>query len=367
MNQANEKQVSCERNYGIDLLRLVAAYYVVLLHTVNHGGIYLAAVPQSGQEMICRLLLIVSFCAVNIFGIISGYVGYREPPKKISYAGYLPLWLTVVFYGVLYAAVYKVLQPGSVTGRDFFSACLPVTGDLYWYFSAYTLVYFFSPFLNRMLYHSSEQELKQLFLLICCLCVTVEYLGSPFALEDGYSALWLVLLYLVGGILKKTGIGSKLPAAAAILLVIVLDLGFFCLGLKWPEITLFSFRCSLDVRYGYVTPVYLAAALLHVIAFSKFRFRRIPEKLIAFAGPAAFAVYIANTNPLFWEHFMTNRFTAWAGSSPVGILARTLAFSCAFVLAVVVADFCRQKLFALLGVRTWGKKLSGFLSGKKTV
>ena len=353
------------RNYGIDLLRLVAAFYVVVLHTVNHGGIYLAATPQSDQELVCRILLIASFCAVNIFGIISGYVGYREPVKSISYSGYLPLWLTVVFYSVVNAVIYKILLPGSVTGTDFFTAFFPVTNDLYWYFSAYTLVYFFSPYLNRMLYDSSEKELKQLFVLICCLCVIVEYVGSPFALEGGYSALWLLLLYLAGGILKKTGIGSKLSAPAALLLILLIDVGFLFLGQKHPELTLFTFRCSLDIRYGYVTPVYMATAILHVIAFSRFRFGRIGQSIIRFAAPAAFSVYIVNTNPLFWKNFMESRFSGWAFSSPLGLLARTLLFSAVFVSAVVIADFFRQKLFALLGVPAWGKKLSGFLAGKK--
>lgn len=363
---ANNTNVS-QKNYGIDLLRLVAAFYVIILHTLNQGGVYDSTSPYSYQHLLCMILLIVSYCAVNIFGIISGYVGYREPLKKTSYARYLPLWLTVVLYGVLFAGIYMVLLPGTVTVKDVIKAVLPVTGNLYWYFSAFTLVFLFAPFLNRILYYSSEKELKWLFLLICCIITTIEFLRSSFAMHRGYSAHWLVLLYLVGGIMKKTGIGSRLSASAAIIWIILLDLGYFFLGLKWPELSLLGFTVNLNFNLSYITPFYLATAILHVILFSRFRFPKFLQKAIAFAAPAAFSVYIVNTNPLFWTHFMKNRFVAWADNSPAGIFVCTITFSLGFVVIVVILDFFRQRLFRLLGVQNWVQKLSVFFHKDKAI
>lgn len=350
MSQSNPGIQLSQRNYGIDLLRLVAAFYVIVLHTLNHGGVYYPTIPDSRQELLCRFLFVTAFCAVNIFGIISGYVGYREPQKKISYSGYLPLWLTVVFYGVLFWGIYRCILPGSVTLWDLVMSFFPVTANLYWYFSAYSLVFFLAPFLNRILCSSSDQELKLLLFLICCVLVPIEYIGEPFALDGGYSAIWLLMLYLVGGIMKKTGIGKKLPASAALLLIILIDVGFFCIGRKWTVLSLSIFHFNLDVRSSYVTPVYLATAILHVILFSKLKIFPMGEKIIRFAAPAAFSVYIANTSPLFWKYSMANRFASWAVSSPAGILGRTFLFSWLFVTAVIFMDFFRQKLFRLMGI-----------------
>lgn len=365
MNQ-NPNQVSVsQRNYGIDLLRLVAAFYVIILHTMNHGGLYQNTTPYSYQDLLCRILLIISFCAVNIFGIISGYVGYREPLKKITFSGYLPLWLTVVFYCVLFNIVYMCLLPGTVTSRDFVMSLFPLTHDLFWYFSAYTMVYFLSPFLNRILYYSSEKELKQLFFFICCILVTLEYINQSFAMEKGYSGIWLLLLYLIGGIMKKTGIGSRIPSYAALLAILLIDILYFFLGLKQTDLTIFTLSVSFNFRRSYITPFYLAAAILHVILFSRFRFGPLGQKIIKFAAPAAFSVYIANTNPSFWDNFMPNRFASWATSSPAGIFVRTIVFSLGFVLAVVFIDFLRQQLFRLLGVNTWVQKVSSFFQKQK--
>lgn len=367
MNQTAGKVSVSQRNYGIDLLRLVAAFYVIILHTINQGGIYEATADYSYQNLISRMLLIVSYCAVNIFGLISGYVGYREPLKKTSYAGYLPLWLTVVFYGVMYAGVYMILIPGAVTSQTLLQAFFPVTCNLYWYFSSYSLVFLFAPFLNKIIYHSSERELRQLFFLIIGMIAVIEFVNNSFDMDHGYSAHWLILLYLLGGIMKKNGIGNNLSIPAALGGILVLDIGFLLIGLKYPELPLLVFTLNFNFLRTYITPFYLGAAILHVILFSKFRFPGWINKVIAFAAPAAFSVYIVNTNPLFWVHFMEDRFVSWAGGSPVGIAGRTILFSLGFVLAVVIIDFFRQQLFRLLGVHTWAKKLSDCLRKEQAV
>ena len=304
---------------------------------------------------------------MNIFGIISGYVGYREPLKKTSYAGYPAIWLTVVFYGTLFTGIYTLILPGSVTGKDLAQAFFPVTCNLYWYFSSYTLVFFFAPLLNKIIYHSSVKELKLILLLICCIVATIEFANNTFNMDHGYSSHWLILLYLVGGIMKKTGIGSKLSVPTTILGILMIDIGYFLLELQWPELPLYVITINFNFLRTYITPFYLAAAILHVILFSKFRFPPFFRKLIAFAAPAAFSVYIANTNPLFWRYFMKDRFISWADSSPAGIFARTILFSGAFVLAVIFLDFLRQKLFRLLGVQNWVQKLSASLQKDKAV
>ena len=117
MSKAN---IAAQRFYGIDLLRLLAAVYVIILHTLRRGGIYNAAVPDSYQFLSCQLLMSVSFCAVNLFGLISGYVGYSDSEKKHNFVSYGMLWLEVVFYGVLISTGMMILFPGTISFSSFF-------------------------------------------------------------------------------------------------------------------------------------------------------------------------------------------------------------------------------------------------------
>ena len=86
-----------KRNYGIDLLRLVLMYMVVLLHVLGAGGVLRAAEPLSGQYAGAYLLEALAFCAVNGYGMITGYVSYG---KKWRLAGLGQLWLQVLVYAL---------------------------------------------------------------------------------------------------------------------------------------------------------------------------------------------------------------------------------------------------------------------------
>ena len=76
-----KKMKKQDRNYGIDLLRILSMVFVIVLHSLGQGGILSASVSQSSQYKAAWLLEIIAFCAVDIFGLISGYVSYNKTTK----------------------------------------------------------------------------------------------------------------------------------------------------------------------------------------------------------------------------------------------------------------------------------------------
>lgn len=358
MNGIGIKTSVSQRNYGIDLLRIVAAFYVIILHSLNQGGIYTAVVSDSYQDYLCRLLMIFSICAVNIFGIISGYVGYRDAEKTASLSGYLSIWLSVIFYSVVICVVYLLLLPGIVTGRDLVKMFFPLSQCLYWYFSAYTLVYFISPYLNKLLQLSSKKELITCFWTICCVVVPLEYLGKTFAMSYGYSAIWLIVLYLIGAILKKCEIGKRVPSIVLILGILANNLCYFGLNTRFLNTSIFFFELCFEIDSSYVSPFYLIPAILYVILFSRLSFRPVIRKIITFCASATFYIYIVNVQPQFWQYFMDDRFVTWSNSSPEGLFVRIIAFSFGFVVLVTISDYYRRIFFRLLRIPELLQKLS---------
>ena len=83
------------RNYGIDLLRITSMLYIVILHVLGHGGILSNVKAGSLHFHAAWLLESWCFCAVNIFALISGYVGYSEKERPHNYANYFVMWLQV--------------------------------------------------------------------------------------------------------------------------------------------------------------------------------------------------------------------------------------------------------------------------------
>ena len=87
-----------KRNYGIDLLRIAAMCMVVILHIVGFGGVLTNAKTLSANYEAALFLQIATYCAVNCYALISGYVGLNS---KFHYTNIVILWLRVVFYTLL--------------------------------------------------------------------------------------------------------------------------------------------------------------------------------------------------------------------------------------------------------------------------
>ncbi|MBQ3005393.1 MAG: acyltransferase, partial [Clostridia bacterium] len=92
-----------ERNYGIDLLRIVSMLMVVTLHTLNFGGILHNVEPFSFKYYFNWFLYLGAYCAVNCYGLIAGYVGYGS---KSKYSNLINLYLQTLFYSLFSAILY---------------------------------------------------------------------------------------------------------------------------------------------------------------------------------------------------------------------------------------------------------------------
>ena len=77
------KNMKKERNYGIDCLRLVAMFMIVIIHILGKGGIVKAATGYKFAE--AWFWEISTCCAVNCYAMISGYVYYSDSEKNFNY------------------------------------------------------------------------------------------------------------------------------------------------------------------------------------------------------------------------------------------------------------------------------------------
>lgn len=352
-------------NSGIDLLRLLAFAYVVVLHTLGHGGILGAAAFGSHQYMLCAGMEIWAYCAVNLFGLISGYVGYNDdPPRSFRRRvfSYLELWLQVVFYAVLPSVIIYFVMPGTITVTDILKGFLPVTTGQYWYFSAYTGLFLLMPVLNAAL---SRLDVKYLRRFLIIFLVAFAAYASPmerFALREGYSTFWLALLYLAGGAVKKirtdheaamaaekdradlSRAGHKKTALICLAGILACALFAWIWLLNGWHYSVFDTEVKRTTWMSYTSFTVTLAALLHLVWFSGIR---VPEKLhrpLRLAASCSFAIYLVNTQPAVWK--LTDRLFAPYGTGPlVSILLVTAANVVVFMAAGILADMIRQALF----------------------
>ena len=77
--------LTSERQYGIDLLRIISMCGIIGLHVINRGGVLAYSDESTLTIQGIRFIAIICYCSVNVFAMISGwlYVGQSIKYKKI--------------------------------------------------------------------------------------------------------------------------------------------------------------------------------------------------------------------------------------------------------------------------------------------
>ena len=344
-----------QRNRGVDLLRMVAMWMVVILHILNKGGALGASAPLSAGRETALLLDMAAYCAVDCYGMISGYVGAGH---RFRYSGAVALWLRTAFYTLLITAVFAAFLPGSVNGDRVLRAFFPVLFRQYWYVTAYFGMCLFIPFFNLLLERLTRRQAKVLALslvLIFSLLPTLRQ-GDVFLTDNGYSVLWLSCLYLLGGILRLHGRSARKPvrwAAVYGLCVLATWLVKLAGDRLWMSRT--GQLCDRVLLTAYTSPTILLATAALVLCFTGLRIGPGFGSFIEKASPLAFSVYLIHAHPLIWEHWLAGRFAFLAYKPPILLASGVLGGAFAIYLVCSLADVLRAGLFRLFRVKAFSR------------
>lgn len=195
-----DKSINNEKNYGIDLLRIIAILFIVMLHSLGHGGVLSSLNQSTFNYKLTYFLEIFAYCAVDIFGIISGYVVYNSKKNKINFSNILNIWFETVFYCLLISIIFKFIMPADVENVNILKAMFPISNNIYWYITAYFGLFIISPFLINSIKKYSNDYVKKLFVIIYFF---FSIIGTIFNLVSGYTILWLMILFIIGMIVNK--------------------------------------------------------------------------------------------------------------------------------------------------------------------
>ena len=311
MKKTEQKTVEGQRNYGIDALRMLAMFMVVLLHVVGPGGVIWAE-TFSVQYELAWFLEIGVFCAVNCYALISGFVGI-DAKYKISNLFWL--WLRVAFYSILITIGAWLIKPGLVTKEDIIKSFFPVMTRPYWYFTSYFALFFFIPILNFVIIHMEKTQLKKTLIFICLFLSGVQTVFhlDVFSTENGYSVLWLIVLYLLGGYIKKYAMLRNCRAYIlwlGYLLMIVVTLATKFILEK------ITYQRSGTPLYGdylvnYMSPTILVAAVFLLLIFKDISLNGWSRKVVRVFSPLAFSVYLIHVHPVIWKQFILEKFVRY--------------------------------------------------------
>lgn len=264
------KPLTSQRESNIELLRIITAIGVIVLHYNNAdiGGAMAVAPPNSAGAWMLYFLEAMFLCAVDLFMMILGYFQSRK--RCVSISKPILLLLQVSIVRVTAYLFEEVLIGGSLTIKGLFTACLPVNH----FIAVYSTVYLLSPYLNLLLDHlSSKRKRILVFVLLFLLSLhptaldlmkrvgfnlnsmsTISNTGS----SNGYTLVNYVLMYILGAVCRDISFGKK-----SIVLFFACQLPLFAL-----ETICHIFDVSLG-QHAYCHPLIIGCAFFALLSFKE--------------------------------------------------------------------------------------------------
>ena len=359
-NEEKQKNQLIKRNYGIDLLRIFSMINIFNLH-INLGcGIYSLNQKSQKFKVIWRLETFSLF-GVNCFGLISGIVGY----KKYQFSNLIYLWILVFFYSVLKSIILSFKN--EIKKSDFFLSFFPILICRQWYFNAYFSMYLFLPFLNLGISYINRKIYKKLILFLIGFFSFYNLIGEIFNrnnyhfLKRGFSPLWLIVLYIIGGYFGKYIIeveGSANVKYYFFYISIYIISSFFSCEIYF--LLLKKKKTYNRLLINYLSPTILFQAMSLIMVFSKMKiYDKFLIKIISFFTPLTFSTLLIHVF-LFKKKFYIS-FFKYVNSFNFNLLFFKIYglsilsyFFCAFI------DYFRLLLFKLIKIR----KLSLYVEKK---
>ena len=351
------------RQTGLDRLRILSAYFVVGIHLLallgDLGG-------SRGASLFANALVYaLVFCAVNCFGLLSGWLGYREEKNSLRLKSLILLWLQFVFYRVFFLllpALLHIAEPVSLT--DIF---LPVTKRVNWYMTAYFEMMLLAPAINGIVSRFSRGINAAVCLALVLLTAVSTALRAvmdcdPFLLGEGYNWMWLAALYFLGASMRKHGWFSgtstgrlRLWILAALLLTAVW---------RWGMRSFFNadtFPGNTEkIFYSYTSPTILLASMGLLLLHARMDSAK-AERLIEKASSSALGVFLLHTT--VWN---------WLIAPCAGLLSplpqsfawlNVLLSALVITLLCIPVDLARAWLFRKLRVQTLADRGQTYFAG----
>ena len=252
----------------------------------------------------------LSYFAVDCFGLISGIVGY----KKYKFSNLIYIWINTSFYSSIFS-LYLYFN-NRTNFKYMILSLFPILICRYWYINAYFKLYLFIPFLNFGMNNLNKRTYKNLicfyilffpFYYLIRIILNVKRKDINF-LNNGYTPLWLIILYIIGGYLGKYIIinKSKISAKYAIICTLIYlfsafisSESFFILIKKKNQIN------NKELLINYLSPTIISEALSLIMMFSKLSINnKIMIKIISFYTPLTLNALFLHSR-LFNEKFIS--------------------------------------------------------------
>lgn len=357
-----EKKVLEKRNMGLEWLRIWSMFMIILLHSIDHSGLYETleeGTPLYAYELFIYAL--VQVC-VNCFVLISGYFLVQSEFKLRKL---ISLWIEVVFYSFSIKLIMMIMGEITFSVASLISCFVPILTGRYWFITIYFGMYLLFPFYNIAIKAMNERQHKSLVLLLIVLFSFMSSIYPSFkGMNSGgaWGLAWFTVLYFIAAYIRIYYVPDKNKKSSLVLFfAIPFLMTLVLLMVQKMQIGFVSNIVNNWWKYDSI-PVVIASLALFV-TFIKMESKglngRRNQLAIKISG-TTFGVYLIHAHANICTEAMWQRLGIVSNLSHWWFPIYQLVIVVVIFLVCSVIDCCRQRLFAMMKVERFSIKVEGW-------
>ena len=328
-----------ERNYSLDLLKIVSVIFVIVLHYNNGtmGGLLSNTQPGTLNFFIAHFTEILTIIACNLFVLISGYFLCKS--NKIKIRKIFDIIIILFFYGIVFYVV-SIFTGLTVLNKETLKSMM-LTIDNRWFINIYILLYILHPYINKIIYSINKKQ-HTLLILICVFFFSVwSSLLKPqgilnlntFVNDGGYGITNFIMLYFIGAYIRIYYDDKKMNK-------LILFIIYICLSLLG---TLIYYNFTNAIYYNFIINV-----INSIIVFLIFKNMKISKgKFISKFAECSLAIYIIHENLFISKYIYINIFKS-SEFYDSHFMIINMIYSCiAIFIICAIIEFIRKYLFKI--------------------
>lgn len=349
-------------NYGVDILKILATAMIIIMHILLQGGVIRGTVPGTANYYLSWILEGICFGGVNLYALGTGFLNAK---KNIKISSFIKRWFQVFFYVAFFTLLFRLLMPGVVSLKSWVEVFVPILSNQYWYFTQYFVLFLLMPFLNKLMASLNEREFKK---LVCVIILVFSFIPTIrqydiFYTANGYSALWLMAMYLIGGYFAYYKDNVKISKKT--LWMIILASNVIGIGSKFLFDTATHVALVNDVQnmvllsYTSITIIINSIAVLLLcinLQVSKFK------KSLRLVGSITFGIYLVHVNAFIWNYLLRDLFMFMSSWNSILLVLGILGSFLAIFVVAGLFEYLRIKFFKLIKIDTFSNWLGLKLS-----
>ena len=292
-----------KRKYGIDILKIIATLFVVVLH-VNGYVLDTHVSFSESVNFIWHMFEALAYPAIHIFIMITAWFALDKVNIKKSVLNAWIQTFIICIIGLIFSTCFKITY-----GLNEIIICIfPFLGRAYWYVTDFIVLIVIAPFLNNSIKASTDKQLKLITLFTFMIISVFQTFIPFFSWTQDYSNIGLfILLYFITACIKrdisivKRIRGYKLFFVSFVLLILSYEI-FHIAGLLNFEV--FKSREMWFYQYSSPLVIFEALGLFKMFVNMDIQTNEVNSKIIKIMSNASLTTYLIHMHPIFKSHYV---------------------------------------------------------------